>query len=381
MAKSTASEGTKAAAKPKSGGSKTATGSKTAGATKTAGASKTAPKSAKASSTAKAKPKTAATTTKSTKSGSAKAGTAKAASAKAQSAPSTKAAKKPAAKRGGKAKELGVDEVFERLRGLQDVMFRRFELEREIEDLPRALNTKGETLNRLKQSYVDKNERYDNVKANIEELRNQAINAEREREQYESQMDQIKTQREYEALDKEIRDASEREVEFRRELQRQQEYLDTLHETLKSDEEHIAQQEEEVAQERKRIDGEVSDRETALKDLVSDESGITPGLDTELLFKFERIIRIKEGLGIVPLRGGVCTGCQIIMPPFFANRVRAGEDLLFCPNCSRIVFYESDEVEEEAFDPDDMSFDDDDLMFDDDADDATALADAETSAD
>ena len=316
---------------------------------------------------------------KTTKAGSAKAAPAKSSSSKAASAKSS--ASKATPKRSStKGKELGIDEVFERLRALQDVMFRRFELEREIEDLPRALQTKGETLNRLKQSYVDKNERYDNVKANIEELRNQAISAERERERYESQMDQIKTQREYEALDKEIRDANDREVECRRELERQQEYLDTLHETLKSDEEHIAQQEDEVAEERTRIDGEVSDRESALKDLVTDESGITPGLDTELLFKFERIIRMKEGLGIVPLRGGVCTGCQIIMPPFFANRVRTGEELMFCPNCSRIVFYESDEIEEEAFDPDDMSFDDDDLMFDDDADDAPTMAEADTSS-
>ena len=356
------------------------------------GASKSPPKPG-AAKAGTAKPGAAKTTkgasTKTTKAGSAKAESAKAAPAKATPAKATPAKATPAKSSSSKAtpkrsstkgKELGIDEVFERLRALQDVMFRRFELEREIEDLPRALQTKGETLNRLKQSYVDKNERYDNVKANIEELRNQAISAEREREQYESQMDQIKTQREYEALDKEIRDANDREVECRQELQRQQEYLDTLHETLKSDEEHIAQQEDEVAEERTRIDGEVSDRESALKDLVTDESGITPGLDTELLFKFERIIRMKEGLGIVPLRGGVCTGCQIIMPPFFANRVRTGEELMFCPNCSRIVFYESDEIEEEAFDPDDMSFDDDDLMFDDDADDAPTMAAADTSS-
>ena len=367
MAKSTADEETKTTTKT--------------------GASKSPPKPG-AAKAGTAKPGAAKTTkgasTKTTKAGSAKAESAKATPAKSSSSKAASAkssASKATPKRSStKGKELGIDEVFERLRALQDVMFRRFELEREIEDLPRALQTKGETLNRLKQSYVDKNERYDNVKANIEELRNQAISAEREREQYESQMDQIKTQREYEALDKEIRDANDREVECRQELQRQQEYLDTLHETLKSDEEHIAQQEDEVAEERTRIDGEVSDRESALKDLVTDESGITPGLDTELLFKFERIIRMKEGLGIVPLRGGVCTGCQIIMPPFFANRVRTGEELMFCPNCSRIVFYESDEIEEEAFDPDDMPFDDDDLMFDDDADDAPTMAEADTSS-
>jgi predicted nucleic acid-binding Zn-ribbon protein len=277
------------------------------------------------------------------------------------------------------ASGMNIAEVFDRLRSLQEVMFRRFELEREIENLPIALTAKGDTLNRFKQSYVDKNERYDNVKVNIDELRNQAIGAEREREQYEGQMDQIKTQREYEALDKEIRNAGEREVEYRRELQRQEEQLETLHSTLQTDEEHIGEQEAEVTEDRKRINGEVSDREIALKDLVSDESRITPGLDGELLFKFERIIRMKEGLGIVPLRGGVCTGCQIIMPPFFANRVRAGDELMFCPNCSRIVFYQPDDIEDEAFDSDEISFDDDELMFEDEPEEAPSIAESEST--
>ena len=104
-----------------------------------------------------------------------------------------------------------------------------------------------------------------------------------------------------------------------------------------------------------------------LEELVAEEANITPGLDEEMLFKFERIIRNKEGLGIVALRAGVCTGCQMILPPFFANRVRIGEEIMFCPNCSRIVFYGGDdEFQSDPFDVSTAEFDDDDLMFDDD---------------
>jgi predicted nucleic acid-binding Zn-ribbon protein len=44
--------------------------------------------------------------------------------------------------------------------------------------------------------------------------------ATRAREEYEKQMDLIKTQKEYEALDKEIKDASEKEQGFRREIRK-----------------------------------------------------------------------------------------------------------------------------------------------------------------
>jgi predicted nucleic acid-binding Zn-ribbon protein len=259
-----------------------------------------------------------------------------------------------------------LEDVLQKLRTLQEVLFQRFRTEHEISEIPRALSTKTELLNRLKRSYVEKSELYDQTRERIHDLRERAIEAEREREHYEGQMDAIRTQREYEALDKEIRDSGDREVEVRRELQRDEEHLDEMAASLEQEGALIKQQDEEVAEEQQRIETEIADRETVLQELIAEESKITPGLDTELLFKFERIIRTKEGLGIVALRAGVCTGCQMILPPFFANRVRTGEEIMFCPNCSRIVFYGGDEeFEEDAFDAASAGFDDDELMFDD----------------
>jgi predicted nucleic acid-binding Zn-ribbon protein len=262
---------------------------------------------------------------------------------------------------------VNLDDVLQKLRTLQKVLFRRFGAEAEIQDLPRALSNKTDVLNRLKQNYVDRNDLYNRTREHIGELRQRAIDAERERERYEGQMDAIRTQREYEALDKEINDANLREAEVRRELQREESRLDEMTVALEQEEQRIAKQDQEVAEEQQRIDTEIAERKMMLEELVAEEASITPGLDEELLFKFERIIRNKEGLGIVALRAGVCTGCQMILPPFFANRVRIGEEIMFCPNCSRIVFYGGDdEFQSDPFDVSTAEFDDEDLMFEDD---------------
>ena len=265
------------------------------------------------------------------------------------------------------AERVNLDDVLQKLRALQKVLFQRFSTEAEISELPRALSNKTEVLNRLKQTYVDRNDLYTRTREHIAELRQRAIDAERERERYEGQMDAIRTQREYEALDKEINDANLREAEVRRELQREESRLDEMTVALEQEEQRIAKQDQEVAEEQQRIDTEIAERKMILEELVAEEASITPGLDEELLFKFERIIRNKEGLGIVALRAGVCTGCQMILPPFFANRVRMGEEIMFCPNCSRIVFYGGDdEFSADPFDASAVDFDDEDLMFEDD---------------
>ncbi len=265
------------------------------------------------------------------------------------------------------AERVNLDDVLQKLRALQKVLFQRFGTETEIRELPLALSTKIELLNRLKQNYVDRNDSYNETRERINDLRQRAIEAERERERYEGQMDAIRTQREYEALDKEINNANLLEVEVRRELQREEARLDEMTVALEQEEQRINKQDGEVADEQQRIDTEIAERKTMLEELIAEEATITPGLDEELLFKFERIIRNKEGLGIVALRAGVCTGCQMILPPFFTNRVRTGVEIMFCPNCSRIVFYGGDdEFHANPFDASSVEFDDDDLMFDDD---------------
>jgi Zn-ribbon protein, possibly nucleic acid-binding len=71
-------------------------------------------------------------------------------------------------------------------------------------------------------------------------------------------------------------------------------------------------------------------------------------------FYFLRIIRNKMGLGIVAIKGNVCMGCHMILPAQFSNNVRLGEEFVFCPYCSRILYYEeSSEGEELFFDTED----------------------------
>ncbi|MFP4619247.1 MAG: zinc ribbon domain-containing protein [Spirochaetaceae bacterium] len=241
-----------------------------------------------------------------------------------------------------------MQEVFDKLRTLQDVLSKKFQIEQEIEEVPKLLHTKTELLNRLKKSYVDKNTQVEEAEERIRHIRIRLEDAERQREEYEKQMDLITTQREYEALDKEINDATEKEQHLRKEMLKEEKLLEELKESLGKEEKMIQVQEEELKAEQEKIESENEEKRKELKTLEEQEQEIIPGLDESILFKFERIIRSKAGLGIVPVNNSVCTGCHMQLPAQFVNDVRNGEDILFCPYCSRILFYEGDiETEEQ----------------------------------
>jgi predicted nucleic acid-binding Zn-ribbon protein len=235
-----------------------------------------------------------------------------------------------------------MQDVFEKLRSLQDVLSKKFELQHEMAEIPKVLATRTELLNRMKKTYLDNSQEYKLKTQYIEELRKKAIEAESAREKFESQMDLIQTQREYEALDKEIKDSGEREQDIRKDLQKEEQLHAEMKIGLEKEEAMIRKQEEEVQKEQAKIKEALHERDKQIKSLERKEKLITPGLDEEILFKFERIIRSKSGLGIVPIEHGVCNGCHMILTVQFVNEVRKGEGIMFCPYCSRILFHQEE---------------------------------------
>jgi predicted nucleic acid-binding Zn-ribbon protein len=249
---------------------------------------------------------------------------------------------------------MAMEEVFEKLRNLQDVLSQKITLEQEIQEIPKILITQEELLARLKKTFIDKNQEYEKVRTAEAEFRELLAEAEQSREKAEKHMDAISTQREYEALDKEIRDAAEKEQQYRKDMQREERLLADLDEQMKQTAALIDRQEQELAERRGGIESEIAEKKKQAGDLEEQERELNRDLDPEVVFKFERIIRNKMGRGIVAIRGGVCTGCHMILPTQFANEVRLGENIVFCPYCSRILFYEElEDGEEEFFDAED----------------------------
>ncbi|MCL2478435.1 MAG: zinc ribbon domain-containing protein [Treponema sp.] len=249
---------------------------------------------------------------------------------------------------------MAMDEVFEKLRTLQDILSEKITLEGNIQEIPKLLVTQEELLARMKKTFIEKNQEYDKAKTAESEFRNLLLEAESMREKAEKNMDVISTQREYEALDKEIRDAAEKEQQYRKDLQREERVISELDEQMKQSSALIEQQETELQQRRKGIESEIKQKKAQMESLSVKEKELTPDLDPEILFKFERIIRNKMGRGIVAIKGGVCMGCHMILPAQFANDVRIGKEIVFCPYCSRILYYEeSEEGQEEFFEAED----------------------------
>ncbi len=230
-------------------------------------------------------------------------------------------------------------EVFDKLKALQDVLAEKYSLEAKINDSPKQLSSQDELLIRLRKEFLETNESYEKVKEEVGQIQVELDEAVKSREAGEKGMDNISTHREYEALEKQINEASAKEAALRKDLQKKEKELEELNEKLRADEEMIKAQEANLDANKASIDSEVAQYKEQLKELESKEQEIVPGLDSEIVYKFQRIIQ-RNSEGIVAVKNGVCTGCHMILPAQFANEVHEGEKILFCPYCSRILFHQ-----------------------------------------
>ena len=184
-------------------------------------------------------------------------------------------------------------EIFERLKTLQHILVQKYDLEAKIEEAPKQLSSQEELLSRLKKEFIVKNADYETIKDKVLKLRAELEEAIKSREAGEKGMDNITTHREYEALEKQILEATDKENEIRKELQIEEKSLEETKENLKSDEEMITAQEQDLASSKESLNQQLSDYQEQLNALKEEEAKIVPDMDQEILFKFEHIIQTK----------------------------------------------------------------------------------------
>lgn len=255
-------------------------------------------------------------------------------------------------------------EVFENLKSLQEILVQKYELEGKKSDAPKQLSNQEDLLAKTQKEFIEQKSNYDATQEKVTQLKAQLEEAVKSREEGEKGVANSTTHREYEALEKQISEAKLLEEQVRKDLQHEEKDLAELNERLKNSEELIKFQESELNSSRESLNKELSSYEQKLSKLKVEEDKVTKNINMiyageenaelkaqEILFKFQRIIQ-RNSEGIVSVRNGVCSGCHMILPANFANEVREGEDINFCPYCSRILYYEevSEDQAEDYFD-------------------------------
>ncbi|MDR1776775.1 MAG: C4-type zinc ribbon domain-containing protein [Desulfovibrio sp.] len=76
-----------------------------------------------------------------------------------------------------------------------------------------------------------------------------------------------------------------------------------------------------------------------LEELEKKRKEVSVGIPQAVFMRYEFIRSRLEHPVIVPVKDGVCLGCDISVPPQTFIEIQRGHQILSCPNCQRLIYW------------------------------------------
>ena len=227
------------------------------------------------------------------------------------------------------------------------LLWRLQTVERQIEESQREMGSYPGALERLQQMHTALHEKEEEEKKKIEELERERINKEgeldMERERIKrSQLKllEVKTNKEYQALLQEIEGGTERNSQREEEIIVLLEKIDQTRAAYAKTVEQGRQENIQVEEETTNIKNKVAATEQDIARNQEVREEIVRELDPELLRRYDTLKERRNGIAVVLVKNEGCQGCFVTIPPQMYNEVQKHKEIIVCPNCNRILYWE-----------------------------------------
>ena len=167
---------------------------------------------------------------------------------------------------------------------------------------------------------------------------------------YEKQLENIKNNREFTSLTKEV-EYQNLEIQIA-EKKKVQNEANVLHKTeiINACKEQITEREEELKIKKNELDEIIAETEKEEKNLMANSAKAEKVIDERLLNAYKRIrSKVANGLAVVSVERDACGGCFSQIPPQRQLDIQMHKKVIVCEHCGRIMvdanIFEGKEIE------------------------------------
>ena len=157
-------------------------------------------------------------------------------------------------------------------------------------------------------------------------------------ERSESRLPQIKTQKEYVAVLKEVDTAKKLSKDLQANIDAKDEILLSLTSDKEEKDGELATNTEQADARCAEVDASMVAVNKKLAEMESQRGGLLEELPKSMRKRYELLMSRRAGLAIVEARNGACLGCHMHLPPQMFNSLFVLDDIQPCPHCSRLLF-------------------------------------------
>lgn len=244
-------------------------------------------------------------------------------------------------------------------RGIEDNLRTLFELQRVDTKIAQIIKLRGELPLevqdledeieglRTRIGKLDEDIAGNNTTAN--RMRHEIKSFEVQKEKLQEQLNNVRNNREYDSLNKEIR-YKDLEIELRQKrIKEVKAKNDVVSESIEQTRTVMTEREHDLEAKRSELDSIIEETSKEEAELVKQSEALQAQLPDRLLRAYTRICQnVRNGMGVVSIVRDACGGCFNRIPPQRQLDIRSHKRVIICEYCGRIIVDDPTEPEENA---------------------------------
>lgn len=157
-------------------------------------------------------------------------------------------------------------------------------------------------------------------------------------ERSESRLPQIKTQKEYVAVLKEIDTAKKLLKELGDKIAEKDKSLAGLGEEKQEKDAELAELNQQVEARRAELGAQLAEVDGGLETMTGKREDLLGKLPKGLRKRYDLLLNRRGGVAVVEAKEGACLGCNMQLPPQQFNSLYTADEVQSCPHCNRLLF-------------------------------------------
>jgi len=158
----------------------------------------------------------------------------------------------------------------------------------------------------------------------------------------ESKLYEVKTNKEYQAMLKEIESAKFENDKIEEDILMLMEKIEDLKKDFEEQVSKLKKREAEIEKEKKEMIKELELIESTLEELKTQRDNLLGIVNSDLRSIYKTLFEKRGGIAVVNLKNGVCLGCNMNIPPQLFIEATKNKELIFCPSCNRIFYFKEE---------------------------------------
>ncbi|MEX0636410.1 MAG: C4-type zinc ribbon domain-containing protein [Ferruginibacter sp.] len=235
-------------------------------------------------------------------------------------------------------KEFSVEEKLTSLVRLQKIDSKLDEIQILKGELPMEVKDLEDEIEGLHARQTRVEEEINGISDFIEQKKEAIKEAQTLITKYEKQSENVKNNREFEAINKEIEMQQLEEKLCEKHIKDANEEIGEKAKQLESAKKAVSTKESNLNGKKSELEKIISETEKEETTYNKDANAARSHVDERLLLSYDRIRKnYRNGLSVVPVKRDSCGGCFHAIPPQKQSEIKLRKKVIVCENCGRIL--------------------------------------------